>query len=167
MKLEPVKIRYHQGEAGWALPRAELGTFTIDNLPFDGGLVNFKDVVRCRVSKDKGLLDFVDRVEERVYHAWTAVKYAPETKARYTALRTTLEAKSCAVEGSFPGMLVVASNVEDVSELLLFLAGAGDGTVSVVDHRVLPSAPFDLPNLDPSYGAPAPTAGKPGPAVTR
>jgi len=165
MTDEPVKIRYHQGELGWALPHED-GTLTLDNLPFDGGLLNLQDVVRLQMPESRDELPFVRRVEARVFHAWSVIRYTPPTQSRYTALRKAVEASGGRTEGSFPGALVVASNVADQTELLsmLFLV-AGDGTVVVVDHRALPPAPFDLPDIDPNFGAPAPTAGRPGPAI--
>jgi hypothetical protein len=160
MAKPPVKIRYTQGERGWALPNDD-GTFTVDNLPFCGGAVQYKDVVRTRESNNPMEIPFVARIEARTFHAWSEVDYTPATQARYTALRKAVEAKSGHTEGSVPGRMIVASNVEDTVELLAMLQGAGTGTVSVVDHQVLPTAPFDLKGLDPEMGAPR----RRGPAV--
>lgn len=150
---EPVKIRYVQGERGWAIPNND-GTFTIDNLPFCGGLVQYKDVVSLRDSSNPCEVPFVARVEARTFHAWSEVSYAPPTQARYTALRKAVEAKGGHTEGSVPGVMIIASNAEDATELLAMLQGAGNGTMHVLDHQALPAAPFDLKNLDAEMGAP-------------
>ena len=121
---EPEKIRYHSGELGWALPRED-GTYTIDNLPFDGGLVQIKDVVECREPTDPTLLPFVARIVQRTLHAWSVVRYWPATRGVYTALRRAVEAAGGSTEGSVPGTMVVASNVEDETELYAILDKIG------------------------------------------
>lgn len=175
MNPEPVKIRYHQGEKGWALTRED-GTYAIDNLPFDGGLVQFRDIVECQEPTDPTQPPFVCRIVQRTLHAWSVVRYHPPTQEAYTALRKAAEAAGLHTECSTPGTLVVASNVEDPFELAPILLRAisylplpaglpldapGRSTVTfqVVKHRALPSAPLDLVDLDPDYGAPSPGVG--------
>ena len=156
----PRKIRYHQGETGWALPLRKENCVSINNVPFDGGVVNLNDVVQIRQPEDwrsrHDLYDVVVAIEERTYHVWSSVQYRPTSKERYDAIRRAIQAKGWVAEGDVFGRCVVASNAQDEQELLAVLGTAGTGTAAILKHLRLPPAPILLSDLDKDYGAPAP-----------
>jgi hypothetical protein len=103
-----VKIRFGEGETGWAeqLPGDR---YRIDNIPLEDDL-NVDDVVRCR-RNEQGELE-VSEVLERKYPRKVAVRY--ERVEQYRALRDKVREAGGQIEGMVgprdgrPGFALVA-----------------------------------------------------------
>jgi hypothetical protein len=78
---EMVKIRYAEGETGWAEELTN-GTYCIDNIPLSDRL-NIDDIVRCRLNDDGELV--VSRRLKGRYPEKTTIRY--ERVEQYRLLR--------------------------------------------------------------------------------
>jgi hypothetical protein len=116
---EPIKIRFGEGETGWALPITE-SIAKIDNIPTVNGL-NIGDIVELEYEGDG--LPVVGHVLYNQFSAKVAIYYQ-ETHQFHT-LTLLLRALNCQTEGwlgpksDAPGIMIVAYHPERVDPVKL------------------------------------------------
>ena len=98
-----IRIRYDDGETGWA---EYLGDHkaAIANVPMADGL-SYEDIVSLKMGDD-GWLTW-DRVLESKYDGKIAIKYDPPTQEAYSALRKHLDPLGYGIEGVVAGVAIV------------------------------------------------------------
>jgi hypothetical protein len=120
---EMIRIRYAEGETGWARDLGE-GRYQIANVPLCGGL-NIDDVVTTRLGDD-GMLA-VSAIVERPMDHKRGFRYA--TEEGFRAIATLGHARGCKIEGMVgprgdePGLAQIAYPAEVDPEALAKEAG--------------------------------------------
>lgn len=119
MSKEHIKIRYAQGERGWAVDLGD-GKAEIANLPLAD--LNFGDTVT--LTRDEDGMRLADKVLARKWEKKSALRYLAPFRETFAKIQEALQVKrGWPVEGGIPGLCMVCHPANADLAAVLLAAG--------------------------------------------